>query len=51
MHKLLLILPLFLLFTGCAQQTRGISPQTHTVSKYTPYSLEALDARYRQGGN
>jgi len=47
MYRYLLILPLLLLFTGCAQQagTLSLKEQTHT----SPYSLEALDARYQQG--
>jgi len=48
MYKLLLFIPLFLLFTGCAQQTRGLTPQTHTSSVSAAYSLEAIDARYRK---
>ncbi len=49
MYKLLLLLPLFLLLAGCAQQTRGVAPQTHSTSQAASYSLEALDARYHQG--
>jgi len=45
MYKLLLLLPLFLLLEGCAQSVVGITPQKHE----TPYSLEAIDARYHQG--
>jgi len=47
MYKLLLILPLLLLFTGCAQQagTLSLNGKTHTSA----YSLAALDARYQQG--
>jgi uncharacterized lipoprotein YajG len=48
MYKLLLLIPLFLLLSGCAQQTRGIGPQTYSTSQAPQYSLEALDARYHQ---
>ena len=49
MYKLLFAIALSLLFTGCAQQTRGVAPQMQSTSSVTPYSLEALDARYHQG--
>jgi len=47
MQKLLFILPLLLLFTGCAQQIGTLSFKGQTQS--SPYSLEALDVRYHQG--
>jgi len=46
MYKFLFILALLFVFGGCVQQPR--TPSSHT---YSPYSLEALDARYRQGNN
>jgi len=48
MYKLLLLIPLFLLLSGCAQQTRGIGLQTYSTSQAAQHSLEALDARYHQ---
>ena len=48
MYKLLFAIALSLLFTGCAQQTKSIAPHMQNTSS-APYSLEALDARYRQG--
>lgn len=44
MYKLSLILSLLFIFGGCTSQTTSLSPHT-----YSPYSLEALDARYKEG--
>lgn len=49
MYRYLLILPLLLLFTGCAQQAGTFTSNPPSISQAAPYSLEALDARYRQG--
>ena len=48
MFRLLLLIPLLLLLSACAQETRGAIPRTYTTSHVSPYSLEALDARYHQ---
>jgi len=49
MYKLLFAIALSLLFTGCAQQTRGVTPQMQSTPSSASYSLEALDARYHRG--
>jgi len=49
MYRLLLLVPFFLLFTACSQQTRELSLEQHSNTKAVAYSLEALDARYQRG--
>ena len=46
----LLFTTLCITLNGCTSQAVSLQPQTHSGYAVAPYSLEALDKRYKQRG-